>query len=161
MNSIKFKFKAGIENFTAWSLLPTIRFGKLRSGHGGFVAFTFLKFDACLTWEFKEWANGKDPHRPGVKLDAGKPRMGLVFNGFPLALLEIGKVATFGAAKYTDNGWVEVENGVERYTDAMYRHQLAEATDQWLDDESGLAHAAHAAWCALARLELLLREVAE
>jgi hypothetical protein len=35
---------------------------------------------------------------------------------------------------------------------------LAEAAGQQCDAESGLAHAAHAAWCALARLELMLRD---
>ena len=35
---------------------------------------------------------------------------------------------------------------------------LAEAAGQQCDVESGLAHAAHAAWCALARLELMLRD---
>ena len=53
---------------------------------------------------------------------------------------------------------VSVPNGCERYTDAMYRHLLAEAAGQKCDAESGLAHAAHAAWCALARLELMLRD---
>ena len=56
------------------------------------------------------------------------------------------------------NGWLAVPNGCERYTDAMYRHLLAEATGQQCDAESGLAHAAHAAWCAMARLELMLRD---
>jgi hypothetical protein len=40
----------------------------------------------------------------------------------------------------------------------MYRHLLAEAAGQHCDAESGLVHAAHAAWCALARLELMLRD---
>ena len=53
---------------------------------------------------------------------------------------------------------MSVPHGCERYTDAMYRHLLAEAAGQQCDAESGLAHAAHAAWCALARLELMLRD---
>ena len=94
----------------------------------------------------------------GVKHDHGKPRVGLVVHGFARALLEVSAVATFGAEKYSANGWVPVPNGCERYTDAMYRHLLAEAAGQQCDAESGLAHAAHAAWCALARLELMLRD---
>ena len=94
----------------------------------------------------------------GIKHDHGKPRVGLVVHGFARALLEVSAVATFGAEKYSANGWVSVPNGLERYTDAMYRHLLAEAAGQQCDAESGLAHAAHAAWCALARLELMLRE---
>lgn len=103
--------------------------------------------------------NVKSQHEPGAKLDAGKPRMGLVFNGFPLALFAVGDVATFGAAKYSDHGWMDVPDGIERYTDAMYRHLCSEAAGQRLDEESSLAHAAHSAWCALARLELMLRSV--
>lgn len=100
---------------------------------------------------------GKDPHTPGAKLDAGKNRLGLVFGGFALALEEVGRVGTMGAQKYTDNGWHQVPNGVERYTDAMYRHLLAEANGDGFDDASHLLHAAHAAWNALARLELIVR----
>ena len=95
---------------------------------------------------------------PGVKLDAGKVRPALVIGGFARAMLEVADVATFGAEKYSANGWVSVPHGCERYTDAMYRHLLAEAAGQQCDAESGLTHAAHAAWCALARLELMLRD---
>ena len=100
---------------------------------------------------------GKDPHTPGAKLDHGKNRLGLVFGGFPLALAQVGRVATYGAHKYTAHGWEEVPNGAERYTDAMYRHLLAEAQGEAADADTGLLHAAHAAWNALARLELALR----
>lgn len=101
--------------------------------------------------------HGTPAHLPGAKLDAGKTRAGLAIGGFARALLEVAEVATFGARKYTAGGWVAVPNGIERYTDAMYRHLLAEATGERLDGDSGLAHAAHAAWCALARLDLMLR----
>lgn len=101
--------------------------------------------------------HGKSAHEPGAKLDQGKNRMGLIIGGFPLALLAVGEVGTFGANKYSDNGWMDVPNGVGRYTDAMYRHLLAEATGERLDSQTGLTHAAAAAWNALARLELLLR----
>lgn len=97
-------------------------------------------------------------HAPGAKLDAGKPRIALMMDGFAEALLEVGKVTTFGAAKYTDHGWREVPNGIERYTSAMYRHALSRVP---YDDESGLHHAAHAAWCALARLQLILQQEQE
>jgi len=101
--------------------------------------------------------NGTPQHAPGAKLDAGKPRVGLALSGFSHALLEVAKVTTYGAEKYTPNGWVSVPNGVERYTDAMLRHYLAESVDQH-DEESGLLHAAQVAWNALARLELMLTE---
>jgi len=98
-----------------------------------------------------------DPHVPGAKLDEGKNRLGLVLLGFSRALQEVGKVGTFGAGKYTDDGWVNVPDGEARYTDAMLRHLLDEATGEQLDFESGLLHAAHVAWNALARLDLVLR----
>jgi len=101
--------------------------------------------------------SGIDAHSPGAKLDAGKNRCALVIGGFSAALWQVSRVGTFGAAKYTPNGWKEVEGGIERYTDAMARHLLAEAMGEDLDSESGLLHAAHAAWNALARLELMLK----
>ncbi len=101
--------------------------------------------------------HGKDQHAPGAKLDAGKIRPALIIEGFPRALKAVAQVGTYGAQKYTDNGWKEVPDGVKRYTDAMYRHLLAEADGELFDKESSLSHAAHAAWNALARLELMLR----
>ncbi|BES72183.1 hypothetical protein RE428_32010 [Marinobacter nanhaiticus D15-8W] len=102
--------------------------------------------------------SGKDAHEPGAKLDAGKTRMSLVLGGFSLALTEVGKVGTYGANKYTDNGWMSVENGQARYSDAMLRHYFSEAAGEQCDKDTNLRHAAHAAWNALARLELMLRE---
>lgn len=87
----------------------------------------------------------------GVKLDQGKPRMSLVLGGFAEALTAVASVGTFGAQKYTDNGWREVPQGQERYTDALLRHLLA---SEDIDPESGHYHDAHVAWNALARLNL-------
>lgn len=101
--------------------------------------------------------HGRDPHTPGAKLDAGKNRLSLVMFGFSRALQEVGRVGTYGANKYTDVGWMEVPNGQQRYTDAMFRHLLKEATGEEYDSDTLLLHAAHAAWNALARLELQLR----
>jgi hypothetical protein len=93
---------------------------------------------------------------PGAKADANKPRVDLIFDGMPLALLEVARVATFGASKYSEHGWLKVPNGYQRYTAAMDRHRLQEGV--LVDRDSGLSHAAHIAWNALARLELLMRE---
>ena len=98
-----------------------------------------------------------EQHAVGYKADVGKNRLTLIMHGFARALLEVGKVGTFGAQKYTDNGWCEVVNAEQRYTDALYRHLLAEATNEVFDEESGLLHSAHSCWNALARLELQLR----
>lgn len=101
---------------------------------------------------------GRSPHTPGAKLDAGKVRAGLVNRGFARALLAVGEVGTFGAEKYTPHGWVEVPDGEARYTDALHRHLLQGALEDH-DPDSGLLHAAHAAWNALAVLELMLRSL--
>ena len=95
-----------------------------------------------------------DPHVPGAKLDHDKPRASLVLKDFSLALIEVCKVGSIGAAKYSDHGWLSVENGIERYESALLRHLLDRRE---IDEESGLLHAAHAAWNALAVLELKLR----
>jgi hypothetical protein len=104
--------------------------------------------------------NGKAQHETGAKLDAGKPRLGLVLGAFANALVEVGKVGTYGAQKYTDNGWLDVPKGKARYTDALLRHVLAE-TNETHDPDTLLLHAAHAAWNALARLELVMRKRGE
>lgn len=90
----------------------------------------------------------------GAKHDAGKIRAGLVLADFPRALLAVGEVATFGAQKYAAHSWRTVPAAAERYRDAFFRHQLAAAAGERIDRESGLPHAAHIAWNALALLEL-------
>lgn len=102
--------------------------------------------------------HGTPAHSPGAKLDAGKPLAGLVLGDFAHALAAVVDVGTFGASKYSPSGWLSVPQGHARYTDAMLRHWLAEASGQALDAQTGLAHAAHLAWNALARLELALRQ---
>jgi hypothetical protein len=102
--------------------------------------------------------NGTPQHAPGAKLDAGKTRLWLVFSGFARALEEVGKVGTFGAKKHCDDGWKSVPDGYARYSSAMLRHIMKEARGEAIDPDFGLLHAAHAAWNALARLEILLKE---
>jgi hypothetical protein len=102
--------------------------------------------------------SGIDQHVAGAKLDAGKPMCGLVLGGFARALMEVSKVGTFGAVKYTPDGWLSVPNGYNRYQDAQLRHWLVAQTGEQLDPDSELDHLAHEAWNALAKLELKLRE---
>ena len=92
----------------------------------------------------------------GTKDDKQKPMPRLVLGTMARALLEVSKVATFGAEKYSPDNWLKVENGLDRYTDAKDRHRLEGAISEY-DSESGLLHAAHEAWNALAVLELKLR----
>jgi len=91
----------------------------------------------------------------GKKFDAGKPRLAETIQDFRIPLTEISKVWAFGADKYEKGNWRYVENGLDRYTNAMLRHLCAEA-DNFADDESELAHAAHVAWNALARLHFIM-----
>ena len=93
-----------------------------------------------------------------IKYDGGKPS---AYRGtidyFPRAIEHVAAVSTFGASKYAWKGWEGVSEGFARYSDAMVRHLLAEGKGETTDPDSGLLHAAHAAWGALARLELLIR----
>tara|TARA_R110000787_G_scaffold56708_1_gene130184 strand:- start:162 stop:512 length:351 start_codon:yes stop_codon:yes gene_type:complete len=98
--------------------------------------------------------NGFDQHTPGAKMDAGKVRVGLMMSGFSRALEEVAKVTTYGAEKYTPNGWKSLNNAIERYGDALARHQLKGYKEEI--DESGLRHSAMLCWNALAKLELEL-----
>ena len=100
--------------------------------------------------------NGIGQHESGAKLDNGKVLAGLVLGDFSRALYAVCEVGTFGARKYTLSGWLAVPDGENRYKDALYRHNLQENWED-RDPDSGLAHAAHRAWNALATLELRLR----
>lgn len=90
----------------------------------------------------------------GIKFDEGKNRLGLVLGHFSTGLQEVGWVGTYGANKYTDNGWKFVENAEARYLDAMMRHLFAHLEGIEKDDESGYRHLAHAVWNGLALLTL-------
>ena len=101
--------------------------------------------------------HGLDQHEPGAKADSGKPHVALMMSGFAKALEEVAKVTTFGAAKYSPNGWRHVANAIERYDDAGARHKLKRFAGEAVDPDSGLLHAAHEAWNCLAVLEFLLK----
>ena len=101
---------------------------------------------------------GRPANTPGAKLDAGKPPLFRgVLDSFPRALMAVADVSAAGAKKYTWKGWETVPDGVNRYSDALARHLAKEAIEGRFDADTGLLHAAHAAWNALARLELALR----
>lgn len=100
---------------------------------------------------------GLKQNDPGAKLDAGKVEVGLIFDDMPRALLAVAEIGTYGRHKYSKGGWKHVEDGIERYTNAMDRHRLKE-TIEGVDQETEKLHAAHLAWNALARLELMIRE---
>jgi hypothetical protein len=94
-----------------------------------------------------------------VKYDTGKsPIYRGAIGYFPEAIAGVATVSNFGATKYAWAGWRNVPDGLNRYTDAMVRHLVAEAKGEVLDPESGLPHSWHVAWNALARAELLSKE---
>jgi hypothetical protein len=97
-------------------------------------------------------------HEPGAKLDQDKPEMELVINGFPRAVEAIGNLATFGKNKYSREGFLHVDNAINRYTSAMIRHMVAKAKGELIDPETGLTHASAVAWNAMAIVEIELRQ---
>lgn len=103
---------------------------------------------------------GKAPGEPGAKLDAGKPP---VYRGciayFPRALEAVADISAIGAEKYTWEGWRTVPDGLNRYSDALGRHATREKYEGLYDPDTKKLHAAHLAWNALARLELILEEL--
>jgi len=77
----------------------------------------------------------------GLKHDQGKPRWDLL----PIEIIgKIVDVMTFGAKKYDDNNWKNVDNGAERYYAAAMRHLAAWRRGERADAESGLHPLAHA-----------------
>ena len=106
--------------------------------------------------------NIKQLHLPGMKYDEGKPNLSLVFGGFNKALLDVGYIGTFGARKYTPNGWKDVESLYERYSSALLRHMFAAMSPRVkdiYDNETGRLHLAHVAWNALALTEHMLKSI--
>ena len=97
-----------------------------------------------------------DPHAPGAKLDSGKPLAGVLLE-FSRALEAVVAVGTFGANKYSRSGWMSVQDGERRYTDAMMRHLLKHGQGEEFDPEHGIEHLAAVIWNACAALELRLR----
>ena len=93
----------------------------------------------------------------GTKFDDGKPRLAEMIIDFREPLQELCKVWEFGAKKYSKSNWKLVDNGKDRYTNALLRHLIAEE-DKLTDDETELLHCAHIAFNALARLYFILKE---
>ena len=100
--------------------------------------------------------------KSGLKYDQGKIKASLVIGGFAKALEAVAEVGTIGADKYSPNGWKEVQDGENRYSDAMMRHYLLEQKGQLHDDDlteragHEVLHASCVAWNALARLNFIL-----
>jgi hypothetical protein len=111
---------------------------------------------------------GKSAKEPGSKLDYGKsPIYRGAISYFPRALMSVSGVSAYGANKYSWKGWEDVPDGVNRYSDALGRHLAKEGIEGLYDLEilndpkypGKILHASQVAWNALARLELILKEI--
>lgn len=91
----------------------------------------------------------------GIKYDNGKLRLAEMIVDFRVPLEELCKVWEFGADKYEKSNWKKLDNGIDRYSNALMRHLIAEDICIY-DNESNLLHAAHIAFNALARLHFII-----
>lgn len=82
----------------------------------------------------------------GNKHDNGKPDWTLL----PVKpLVTVIRVLEHGLVKYSRDNWKQVKDGRNRYLNAAFRHLASISDGEWLDEESGLPHAAHAVCCLL------------
>lgn len=99
----------------------------------------------------QQWEEDSNPTERGLKFDADKLRYDLI----PAYWFErIADITTYGAKKYSANNWKLVENGIDRYYAAAIRHLIAYKSGEYIDEESGRTHLAHAAWNCLALITL-------
>lgn len=104
---------------------------------------------------------GTDIHASGAKVDAGKQQAGLFQDGCPAGIGLIADVLTYGAEKYSRNGWKDVPAAKRRYLDAMYRHLNAWHRGEECDTDTDLPHLAHAACNMMFLLEFYYGRIIE
>ena len=97
----------------------------------------------------------------GKKYDGEKPPVVRGFlHYFPRSIKAISLASQYGLEKYDleyeDRNFMSLDPG--RLLDADGRHLLDEIIEGPYDSETGLLHAVHHAWEALARLEVLLED---
>lgn len=102
---------------------------------------------------------GRQQDDIGIKHNENKPQLSLLFKQFPKALEAIVKCSEYGHEKYKNDdldylNFKRVKGGSKSYADAGLRHRTF--TEKTLDEDSGLPHAWHIAWNALAELQLIL-----
>lgn len=99
-----------------------------------------------------------DASKEGRKI--GKVRMDLVMQDMPRAIEALARVMTWAldSKGYKESDWLHVPDAINKYSGGMHRHDNKEKRGQEFDDESGLEHAIHTAWNAMARVELILRK---
>lgn len=77
-----------------------------------------------------------------MKNDKKKARFELID---PFFEEELAKVLTYGAEKYADNNWQNLEDGIDRHYAALRRHLAAYRQGEYYDEESGMPHLWHVA----------------
>lgn len=102
--------------------------------HGRFI------IDKVADEGFEVDPYGFPQHAPGSKLDNGKVDWSLALWD---AFHQCVAVQTYGATKYTRDGWRSVPDGVDRYQAALIRHFVAWKSGELIDPESNLPHLAH------------------
>jgi hypothetical protein len=76
----------------------------------------------------------------------------------PVAMYELGKVAGMGMKKYSKYNYLKGYDWSLSYN-ALMRHMEQMWAGEDFDEESGLLHAVHAAWHALALASFQMREL--
>jgi hypothetical protein len=141
------------------SVIIDRRVGEMEVADGGYVrcdgaelARGFYRGDYSPGESVAEWVarhfvgwSAPEPRLRGRKDDRDKDRLDLFP---PSALLAMARVLGYGASKYGDGNWRDVDRARDRYYAAAMRHMLAWRDGQLSDVESGLPHLAHAA-CSL------------
>lgn len=92
-----------------------------------------------------------------MKFDGKKVPVADFLLDFAPEIMEVAKVWKFGADKYAKSNWKKVENGKERYMNALFRHLLQSEIEP-TDSESGMLHLVHAVFNALATLHFEMEE---
>jgi Domain of unknown function (DUF5664) len=85
----------------------------------------------------------------GIKHDQDKIQTELLS---PIAMMEIAKVMTYGAKKYSAHNW---RGGIawSRVLGAALRHLLSFLNGEDKDPETGLSHLSHCACCLMFLIE--------
>jgi len=76
-----------------------------------------------------------------MKFDGDKLRYDLIP---PVVTRQLAMILTFGALKYDDNNWQNVDRAKQRYYAALMRHLEEWRAGDDSDDDSGCHHLAHA-----------------
>lgn len=95
------------------------------------------------------------------KYSKPNPYRGVLYR-FPRAILAVAEISEHGTMKHEvpldDVSYRDLPDGAMLYREAGCRHMLKEAIEGPIDPDFNKLHAAHEAWDALARLEIILIE---